>query len=162
MEKEIKMGRPSKYQEDFVVQAEKLGRLGALDTDLADFFNVHIDTIYAWKKEKPEFSEALKRGKAVADSEVAEKLIERAKGQVVYREEAIKVKKVEYDEKGKKCFEEETVEVVSLKQEMPADTTAIIFFLKNRRPDLWRDKQQLVHESDPLSPPTFTLKIDNS
>jgi len=57
-----------------VKQAYKLCLLGATDKQLADFFEVNTDTIYAWKKIYPEFSESIKRGKSMADAKVAESL----------------------------------------------------------------------------------------
>ena len=81
-------------------------------------------------------------------------------GQTLIEEKEVKLKSVEYDN-GKKVAEEERVEIVQLKKQVPADTTAIIFFLKNRRPDLWRDKQDVEHSASKDAPLVFTLKIDN-
>jgi hypothetical protein len=153
-------GRPTKYQPEYTEQVERLCRIGAIDTDIADFFGVHVDTVYEWKKVHPEFSEAIKRGKAVADGEVAEKLIERALGAKFYQDKEIKLKSVKY-ENGKKVSEEERFEIVRLESKAPPDTPAIIFFLKNRRPDLWRDKQEVQHSGDADAPVQVTVKIAN-
>ncbi len=135
--------------------------MGTLDTDIADFFNVVVSTVYEWKKAHPEFSEAIKRGKAIVDREVGEKLIDRAMGAQFTIQKEVKLKSVEY-ENGKKVSEEERVEVVDLQQEAPPDTQALIFFLKNRRPDLYRERQEVEHSANKDAPPVFTLKIDNS
>lgn len=126
------MGRPSKYREEFAEQATKLCKLGATDAELADFFEVDVRTIENWKTDQPGFLPALKAGKAVADIEVAEKLHSRATGYSWVEEQAIKVKVGQNQER---------VEVVEVRREVPPDTTACIFWLKNRRRQHWRDKQ---------------------
>ncbi len=65
------VGRPILFRDEYVEWAYKLCLLGATDVELADFFEVSEDTIYRWKKVRPEFSEAVRRGKANADAEVA-------------------------------------------------------------------------------------------
>jgi hypothetical protein len=121
------MGRPSKYKPEFVLQAAKLCRLGATDRELADFFEVTESTLNLWKSEHPEFSESLKRGKAESDERVEQSLYRRALG---YSHDAVKILMT----KDGDVYREEYVE------HYPPDTTACIFWLKNRRPDLWRDK----------------------
>lgn len=70
-----------------------------------------------------------------------------------FQQKEVKLKSVKYDPKtSKKVSEEERVEVVTLEMTAPPDTPAIIFFLKNRRPDLWRDKQDLTLGGDPEKP----------
>lgn len=127
-------GRPTKYKEEYSEQVEKLCRLGATDQEIADFFNVATSTLNLWKLNHPEFSESLKKGKIESDMVIADKLYERAKGCVVTIQQAHKVKIGKY---------EEEVRVVDLKQELPPDTTAMIFWLKNRRPKEWRDKPEV-------------------
>ena len=122
------VGRPTKYQDTYPAQALKLCKLGATDKEIAAFFEVHVDTIDEWKRVHPSFSESLKEGKQLADAEVAHKLFHRATG---YSHKAVKIVA---DAKTK---EEHIVEFV---EHYPPDTTAAIFWLKNRRPDLWRDK----------------------
>jgi len=127
------MARPTKYRAEFAEQARKLCRLGATDRELADFFGVQESTINKWKLAHPAFSESLKTGKGMADAEVAEKLFKRATG---YSHEAVKI----FNDQGSPLQ-------VPYTEHYPPDTTACIFWLKNRRPDLWRDKveQQLEH-----------------
>ena len=128
------MSRPTKYNPDYTKQALKLCRLGATDKELADFFGVAESTLNKWKEEHPEFSESLKEGKALADAEVADKLYKRATG---YEHPAVKI--VANANTGQE-------HVVNFTERYPPDTTAAIFWLKNRRPDLWRDKVQQEHE----------------
>lgn len=71
---EKKIGRPSAYKPEYAEQARKLCLLGHTDAELASFFEVSEQTINAWKHAHPVFLESIKKGKAVADSEVAAKL----------------------------------------------------------------------------------------
>ena len=143
------VGRPTKYKEEYNEQAYKLCLLGATDAKLGDFFDVTETTINNWKEEFPEFFESIKKGKLRADSEIAEGLYNRAKGAVINTQQAIKLKESQFNSEGKKISEEERVEVVDLIQEVPPDTAAGIFWLKNRNPEMWRDKQD---GKDGLSP----------
>jgi len=118
-------GRPSKYTEEFAVQATKLCELGATDKDLADFFKVSLPTIWRWQFAHPEFCNALKVGKAPADDRVERSLFHKANG---YSFQALKI----MQDKG-------SVIKVPYTEHVPPDTTACIFWLKNRRPELWRD-----------------------
>ena len=136
------VGRPTKYKEEYNEQAYKLCLLGATDAKLADFFDIAESTLYEWKLEYPEFSEALKKGKVIADATIAEGLYNRAKGAVINVQQAIKLKDSQFNSEGRKISEEERIEVVDLIQEVPPDTAAGIFWLKNRNPEMWRDKRE--------------------
>lgn len=129
-------GRPTDYRSEYVEQAVKLARLGATDLDLADFFGCAESTIYCWKNDHPEFSEALRSGKQLADAEVADKLYKRATG---YQHDAVKIVA------DAKTGLDHTVKYI---EHYPPDTTACIFWLKNRRPDLWRDKQEVEQKNE--------------
>lgn len=120
------VGSPTKFKPEFCVQATKLCRLGATDKELADFFEVAEATITTWKKSHPEFLVSIKEGKALSDAEVADKLFKRATG---------------YEHKETKVFLHEGAPVlVDVEKHYPPDATSAIFWLKNRRPDLWREK----------------------
>ena len=120
------VGRPSLYKPEFAELARKFCCLGATDADLAKFLEVSEATINTWKLEHPEFLESIKAGKAQADAEVASKLFHRATG-------------YEHPEDDIRAVNGEIVITPTVKH-YPPDTTAAIFWLKNRRPDLWRDK----------------------
>ena len=139
---EVVVGRPSKYKEEYNEQAYKLCLLGATDAKLADFFDVTEQTINNWKIEFPEFFESLKKGKVIADATIAEGLYNRAKGAVINVQQAIKLKDSQFNSEGRKISEEERIEVVDLIQEVPPDTAAGLFWLKNRNPEMWRDKRE--------------------
>ncbi len=121
-------GRPSSFKPEFAGQALKLAKLGATDSDLADFFGVAEQTVNNWKNAHPEFLESLKAGKGAADAEVAAKLFHRATG---YEHEEVHVSNYQG-----------AITLTPLVKHYPPDTTAAIFWLKNRRPDLWRDKME--------------------
>lgn len=128
------MSRPSKYKEEFVSQAEKLCRLGATDIEIADFFGVDVRTLYRWKGEHEEFCQALKAGKDVSDERVERSLFARANG-------------YEHDEVDIRVVAGEIVQT-PIRKYYPPDTTAAIFWLKNRKPAEWRDKQEVEHSGE--------------
>lgn len=117
-----KRGRKSEYQKEYADQALKLCLLGAIDKELAEFFSVSVQTLNKWKKDYPEFLESLKKGKNIADANVAYRLYNRAIG---YNCKATKFAATE----GKITDSKEYIE------HYPPDTTAAIFWLKNRQPE---------------------------
>lgn len=121
-------GRPSPYKPEFATQARKLCELGATDNDIAGFFEVHRATIYRWQSEYPEFCDALKVGKQASDDRVERSLYHRATG---YTFEAVKI-----------FNGPEGPVYAPYTEHVPPDTTACIFWLKNRRKDAWRDVQR--------------------
>jgi hypothetical protein len=135
-------GRPTKYKSEYADQAFKYCLLGATDAELAEFFDVNEDTINEWKKKEPKFSESLKAGKVKADAEVTDKLRQRAEGYSWVEDVPIKLRRTFYDENGKKV-EEERVEIVPVTKTVPPDPTSGIFWLKNRRSQNWREKQDV-------------------
>jgi hypothetical protein len=122
-------GRPSGFKAEFTEQAEKLAKLGATDMEIADFFEVDVRTVNRWKISFPEFCQALKAGKDVADDKVIRSLFQRATG---FEHEAVKI-----------FMPANATEPIhtNYREFVVPDTTACIFWLKNRRPDEWRDKQ---------------------
>lgn len=124
-------GRKTGYKPEFVDQARKLCELGATDKEIADFFEVSDRTIYRWQVQFPEFCQALKAGKEAADERVARSLYHRATG---------------YSFQSEKVFQYQGQIVrAETTEHVPPDTTAMIFWLKNRRPEEWRDKSEVVH-----------------
>lgn len=141
-----KMGRPTKFKVAFVAQASKLAALGATDREAAEFFEVDEATLYRWKHEHADFCEALKVGKETADARVEQSLYRRATG---YAHDAVKIA-VNADGK--------ITEVPYVERYAP-DTTAAIFWLKNRRPAEWRDvKAQEI--SGPNGEPVQVQRIE--
>ena len=116
------MARPTDYRQEYAEQARKLCLLGFTDKQLADFFDVNESTITRWKQKYPEFCTSIKKGKAVADAQVVDSLYNRALG--------MEVTEVEVRDDGKKKVKRVT------KKHIPPDTTAQIFWLKNRQPEL--------------------------
>lgn len=120
-----------KYQRwltpDGLTLLEGWARDGLTDEQLARKMGISCGTLYAWKNKFPEISEALKKGKEVVDVEVENALLKRALG-YEYTETM-----VEHSPDGVK--RRETVKFI------PPDVTAQIFWLKNRKPETWREKQ---------------------
>ena len=125
-----KRGRKSEYRIEYADQALKLWLLGATDKELSEFFSVSEQTLTKWKKDYPEFLESLKKGKNIADANVASRLYNRAIG---YNCKATKFA----TSNGKITDSKEFIE------HYPPDTTAAIFWLKNRQPEKWRDKKEV-------------------
>jgi len=125
------MARPESYKPEFAEQAKKLCQLGATDIGLADFFEVSDRTIYRWQVKYPEFCQALKAGKESADDRVERSLYHKA---TVYTYESEKV----FQHQGE-------IIRAPVREHVPPDTTAMIFWLKNRRPEAWRDKSEVLH-----------------
>lgn len=125
-----KGGRPSEFREEYCELARNYCLLGATDKDLATFFEKDEATINRWKKAHPQFREALKEGKARADAMVAQKLYSKAIG---YSHIDTKFA----------TFEGQITDAREYIKNYAPDTVACIFWLKNRRPDLWRDKQEV-------------------
>ena len=92
--------------------------------------------MYEWKKRYPEISESLKKGKEVVDIQVENALLRRALG---YEYTEVTQEVCENAETG----EMELHVTKKVTKEVIPDTTAQIFWLKNRRPDKWRDKQDM-------------------
>ena len=119
---------------------------GLTDEQIAQNIGINPATLYDWKKKYPEISKALKKGKEVVDRQVENALLKRALG---YKYEEIKTEKTE---EGKKV-------TVTVKEVVP-DTTAQIFWLKNRKPDQWRDKQQIEHSGEIRNNPYESLTTE--
>ena len=134
-------GRPTLYRDEYAEQATKLCKLGATDEDMAQFFGVDVSTIGNWKHAHPEFFEAIRAGKAIADMEVAESLHSRALGHTWVEQQAFKVKRADGSE---------AVEVVEVERQVPPDATSMVVGLKNRRKQDWRDRHTL--DGDPDNP----------
>lgn len=126
------MARPTDYRGEYDELAYKYCLLGATDKRLAEFFDVSEQTINAWKKAQPTFLESIKRGKQQADAEVADSLFKRATG---YSHPDVKFA----------THEGQITDEKEYTRHYAPDPTAAIFWLKNRQPSVWRDKQEVSH-----------------
>ncbi len=124
-------GRPSKYKPEYCEQAAKLCALGATDREVADFFKVTEQTINNWKTAFPEFFESLKLAKEEADKRVEKSLYRRALG---YSHDGVHISNFQG-----------AITKTPIVEHYPPDTTACIFWLKNRKPEEWRDKTDHEH-----------------
>lgn len=114
-------------------------RDGLVDAQIAKNMGVGEATLYNYKNKYPEIRQALQKGKEVVDIEVENALFKKAIGYNTTVQKAFKLKDIVY-ENGKKVSETERIEYAEEEIHIPADTTAQIFWLKNRKPDKWRDK----------------------
>jgi len=122
MPKHEKAGQPTKYKAEYVELVFWMAQAGLTDKQIAHEMGVTERTLDNWKKTHPEFFQSLKRGKSTPDAAVEAALLRRAKGFAYQEGERSRVA-------------------------LP-DTTACIFWLKNRQPDRWRDKQELEHTGE--------------
>lgn len=124
-------GRPTLFREEYIEQAKQLCALGATDIEMAKFFNISQATFYYWKNSYPRFSEAIKIAKSAADERVERSLYQRACG---------------YSHETEKIFQNDG-QIIRAKtiQHYPPDATSMIFWLKNRNPEQWRDKVVQEH-----------------
>ncbi|SEP41753.1 hypothetical protein SAMN02990966_05965 [Rhodospirillales bacterium URHD0017] len=117
----------SSYQAEYAEQARKLCLLlGADDEELAGFFEVPPATLQEWLASVPEFADAVRAGRTLADADVADRLWRRAIG---YSHAAVRI----FSHQGKALE-------VAYTEHYPPDTAACLFWLKSRQPDRWRDR----------------------
>ena len=108
-----------------LIKLEGWARDGLTDEQIATNMGIAAKTLYRWKETHCQICQCLKKGKEVVDYEVENALLKRALGYTVKEEKLTK-----------------DGEVVELEREVPGDVTAQIFWLKNRKPDVWRDKPE--------------------
>lgn len=111
-------------------------RDGLSDKQIAHNIGITQTTLYEWQKRFPELSEALKKGKEVVDREVENALLKRAMG-------------YEYDEITQEPVTDKDTGITEVRvtkrvtKQVAPDVTAQIFWLKNRKPDEFRDKRDV-------------------
>lgn len=126
-------GQPTRYNaEVHVPWAASLARKGCSSAEIAHAFGVSERTLYRWQNAHVEFCHAIKESKSRADEVIATSLYDRACGRA---KKVIKKRRDVIDPSGNKRTLTEVTE-----ETLPPDTTAMIFWLKNRQPELWRDK----------------------
>ena len=144
-------GQPTKYEEEFARQAGELCELGATDLKLAKFFGVAKATVNNWKREHPEFAEAVRSGKDRFDSEkVEQSLLRRAQGYkfVEVTREASPVFEVVKNPDGSEESRTLTGQALAVTRrvtmDVPPHVVACIFWLKNRANKRWKDARELT------------------
>ncbi|WP_347161968.1 helix-turn-helix domain-containing protein [Peptostreptococcus anaerobius] len=135
-----------KYQEwlepEGLLKLEGWARDGLTDEQIAKNIGIKRTSLYEWKKKYPDISDALKKGKEVVDRAVENALLKRALG-------------YSYTETTRELVGTKIIVTKEVIKEVQPDTTAQIFWLKNRRPDIWRDRKDLeakvdVNQQDPF------------
>lgn len=138
---EVAILRPEEWLEpERLTLLTAWARDGLVDGQIAKNMGVSEATLYNYKNKYQEIKEALKKGKEVVDIEVENALFKKALGYNITVQKAFKLKDVVYGENGKKVSETERIEYAEEEIHVPADTTAQIFWLKNRKKAQWRDK----------------------
>ena len=133
--------------EENLLRLAAWARDGLTEREMARNIGVARSTISEWKKNFPEFSDTLKKGKEVADITIENALYKKATGYNVMLKKTFKVKDIIY-ENGKKVRETEKLVEGYDEMHVPADTTAQIFWLKNRKPNEWRDKREVAMDTN--------------
>jgi len=145
-----KGGRKSLYKGPETDQlVYKLCLLGAIDTEISDILGIRRSTLNNWRHMYPTFMDTIKKGKAIADSNVAANLYRRSNG-YEYMEVT-----TETDVSG----DAPVVKTRKTTKHLAADPTSMIFWLKNRRPDLWKDRREITGKDggDLISLPAMDL-----
>ena len=123
-------GRPTVYRQEYLEIARHACMLGATNDGLAERFDVSVRTIGTWIATIPEFSDAVKAGRHVADEAVVSALFARATG-------------MEHRMTKVFCHDGQPV-TATYTVELPPDVRACIFWLRNRRPQQWRENRPNV------------------
>lgn len=123
-------------QPEGLLKLEGWARDGLTDKQIAYNIGINVCTLYDWKNNYSDISNALKKGKEVVDRQVENALLKRALG-------------YSYIERRVKKEFGEVVEETLIEKEVVPDTTAQIFWLKNRKPEQWRDKVENVNINQP-------------
>lgn len=129
-----KTGRPTAYRKEYAEQARELCEMGATDMELAEFFRVDVRTIYNWRHSQPAFFQAVHVGKDALDDRVERSLYQRAVG---------------YSFNSEKIFHfQGSITRADTIEHVPPDPGAALNWLKNRRKEAWRDKQDVEHSGN--------------
>lgn len=130
-----KRGRPKKYDKTFPERARALAEEGLYEWEIAGNLGITQKALIDYKRDYSEFSEAIKRGQFEAIKKVENALYNRAMGS----------KTLEIKEETELGI---IVKTTKIQKAHPGDTTAMIFFLKNRCPDRWKDRQEVEHSGE--------------
>lgn len=142
-----------KYQEwlepEGLLKIEGWARDGLTEEQIAENMGICRDTLYEWKKQFSDISDTLKKGKEIIDRQVENALLKRALG-------------YEYEEISEKYELGILTERKVIKKQVVPDTTAQIFWLKNRKPSDWRDKPEGETEQGGITIVNNIPRPDNS
>lgn len=141
----------AKYMEwitkEGLIRIQGWARDGLSDEQVAANMGISRSTLNAWKKKFPDISDTLKKGKDIADREVENALFKRAVG-------------YEFDEVTEELMDSGELRVTKMiRKQVAPDTGAAAFWLKNRKPDVWRDKQEVEHTGKDGEPMTFKIEL---
>ena len=132
-------------KEDGLLKIQGWARDGLIEKQIAKNMGVAESTLRNWKNMYPDIGEALRKGKEVVDRIVENALYKSAIGFMQKIKKPVRIKEVEYDPKtGKKIRESEKWVQVEEEVYIPPQVTAQIFWLKNRKPDQRREKNDLT------------------
>lgn len=118
-----------------LIKIEGWARDGLTEEQIAKNMGVALKTLYNWKEKFLPVLHALKRGKEVVDRQVENALLKRALG-------------YEYNEVTQELVDDELQVTKVVTKQVHPDVTAQIFWLKNRKPEVWRDRQQVEHSGE--------------
>lgn len=125
-------------EKDKLILLEGWARDGLTDEQIAKNIGISRASLYEWKKKEIDISDALKKGKEVVDFEVENALLKRALGYT------ITIQEDKLDKNGR-------VHTLEKEVHIPADTTAQIFWLKNRKPNNWKDKVETDEDKEAVA-----------
>lgn len=129
-------GRPPKYEGEKTDKEvfEFASEYPVIDRQIAEFLKIDVSTLNLWKNEHLSFLESLKEAKKIVNQKVASALFKKAVG---------------YTKKETKVFcHEGCIITEDINVEVEPNPTAMIFWLKNREPDEWRDKQEVENSGE--------------
>lgn len=148
-------GREINYHPGFCHIAERACIISSTNVDLAEMFGASTTAITFWQNKYPDFARAVAAGKARADEQVEKSLAHRANGYSYEEEVLITVA----GPRGSGS----SVERHKVKKHFPPDPTSMIFFLKNRKPQDWRERQPDGADSgDPPAPVSVTINFKDA
>lgn len=127
--------------EEGLLQLEAWARNGLTDEQIAANMGITRSTLNEWKKKYSDISDTLKRGKDIIDIQVENALLKRALGYTYIETTQERVDDYDPHTGLKTGSHMEVIKTVT--KEVQPDTTAQIFWLKNRKPDTWRDKRDV-------------------
>jgi hypothetical protein len=152
------LGRPTKYQDDFPLKAEKFAENGLDDKQISEQLGVSQYTFIEYKKKFPLFFESLKKGRGksieLKTDLVEDAFFQRACGYKWIEQQAIKIKTINWIDNKK--IETEEIKIIDIEKQVPPDTTAGIFWLANRRPDKWKS----INKDSSNNSENWTNKIE--